>query len=182
MTSFFRDFWIPFLVDELKPSRLDRRWGGYYSTFGLTNGVAGLSLDLFFYGPEADAWCQDVSSSLVEEFEVSQKLAERGNAQKSTRQAESLETVAVAPITQATTRAGTTRRTASRPRRALHQLPLVGGATPRPDARAAAAARLLLLLRTQIAGALVRKPAAGCATAALVGCCERWIPRRWLCA
>ena len=29
------------------------------------------------YGPEADAWCHDVSSSLVEEFELSEKLAER---------------------------------------------------------------------------------------------------------
>ena len=29
------------------------------------------------YGPEADAWCHDVGSSLVEEFELSEKLSER---------------------------------------------------------------------------------------------------------
>lgn len=55
LTAFYKDHFIPYLVNVLQPASMDGRWGGYWAPNCRANGAAGTCLDMFFYGPQADA-------------------------------------------------------------------------------------------------------------------------------
>ena len=53
VVRYLSDHFVPFLVSVVRPARLDRRWGGYWSAACYANGIPGICLHLFFLGSEA---------------------------------------------------------------------------------------------------------------------------------